>query len=180
LPVRWIIRRNQAVVTGVPASVTNTYGDPCWTGRKARSSGPCNGWTLSIPPLARLTCNRPFLRSICAQRRVQSSCALIHACRPGGSPQHPLPHSFPFASQLRSGDQLQSQSDIPVLDKLSWAIGEVVFDLLWLGLCQSWLSWPCVMGIGDGRVFGIQQQSEHWSAAQDGLGLCDQLRQVRL
>jgi putative tryptophan/tyrosine transport system substrate-binding protein len=33
--VRWIIRRNQAVVTGVPASVTKT--------RKARNSGPCNG-----------------------------------------------------------------------------------------------------------------------------------------
>src|SRR5262249_44039244 len=56
-PVRWIIRKNQAGVTGVPASVTNIYGLlPC-RGRKARSSSPCNGWTLSRPPLALLTCS---------------------------------------------------------------------------------------------------------------------------
>jgi len=35
-PVRWTIRKNHAVVTGVPASVTNTYGlCPC-KGRNAK------------------------------------------------------------------------------------------------------------------------------------------------
>src|SRR5262245_13333166 len=67
-------------VTGVPASVTNTYGDPCCNGRKARSSGPCNGWTLSIPPLARLTCSLPFLKSIWLHLKAQSSLAL-RPCR---------------------------------------------------------------------------------------------------
>ena len=37
------IRKNQAVVTGVPASVTNTYGHDPASGRRARSSGPRKG-----------------------------------------------------------------------------------------------------------------------------------------
>ena len=49
------------------------------------------------------------------------------------------------------------QSDIPALDKLSWATG-VVFGSVLLALCQSWLSWPCIIGIADWRVFGIQDE----------------------
>ncbi len=36
-------RKNQAVVTGVPASVMKTYGLLPWSGRRARSSGPRSG-----------------------------------------------------------------------------------------------------------------------------------------
>ncbi len=43
---------------------------------KARSSGPCGGCTLSIPPLARFTCKRPFLKSIWLHFKAQSSVAL--------------------------------------------------------------------------------------------------------
>jgi hypothetical protein len=61
------------VVTRDPASVTNTYGElPC-NGRSALSSGPWSGCTLSCPPLARLTCNRPWRRS--TQRNEHSSAA---------------------------------------------------------------------------------------------------------
>ena len=41
-----------------------------------------------------------------------------------------------FASLLRLGDQLLSQSDIHVLDKPSLAIGLVVFGLRWLAMCH--------------------------------------------
>ena len=55
-PVRCTIAENQAVVVGVPASVTNNKVPKACSGRSARSSGPCRGWTLSMPPLARLMC----------------------------------------------------------------------------------------------------------------------------
>jgi hypothetical protein len=71
------MRRNHAGVTGVPCSVVNTYGlAPPWRGRKARNSGPRRGWTDSIPPFSRFTCNRPCFRSTSDQRSRQSSEAL--------------------------------------------------------------------------------------------------------
>ena len=85
----------------------------------------------------------------------------IRVDRPAGSPLHPQPHSVLACVQLRSIDQPPSQSDIPLLCKLSWAIALAVFDLRLLSLCRSWAGWPYVVGLADGEVFGIQQQSEH-------------------
>ena len=56
--------------------------------------------------------------------------------------------------QPLSGDQLLSQSDIPVLCKLRWAIG-VVFGLVLLAICRSRMNWPYVIELVDGGVFGI-------------------------
>jgi hypothetical protein len=73
---RATIRKNHAVVTGEPCSVTNTYGLRAGRSRRnARSSGPRSGCTLSAPPFAWLTCIRPWVRSIADQRNAQSSAA---------------------------------------------------------------------------------------------------------
>ena len=57
-----------------------------------------------------------------------------------------------FASLLRLGDQLLSQSDIHVLDKPSLAIGLVVFGLRWLAMCH--ISHISLMLLGSHRLFG--------------------------
>jgi class 3 adenylate cyclase len=67
---------SEAVVTGVPVSVTNTYGLRAGSSRRnARSSGPRSGCTLSAPPFARLTCTRTWVRSTADQRNEVSSAA---------------------------------------------------------------------------------------------------------
>lgn len=95
---------------------------PC-NGRRARSSGPRNGWTLSIPPLARFTCSRPCLRSICDQRSWQSSAAR-NPCTPilreksefltivgNISPIHPFcPHAL-TPSTARSGESPMTRAE---------------------------------------------------------------------
>src|SRR6266478_6458439 len=55
------------------------------------------------------------------------------------------------------------QSDIPSLCKLSWAVALVVFDLRLLAMCQSWLSWPCVIQLASWEVFGLSKEIDHWS-----------------
>jgi hypothetical protein len=80
---------------------------------------------------------------------------LDHADKRVGSLLRPLPHSIPSCVQPRSVDQPLSQSDIPSLDKLSWASGEVVFDLRLLGLCRSSIRLPSVIGLEDEGVFEI-------------------------
>jgi hypothetical protein len=57
---------------------------------------------------------------------------------------------------LALADQPPSRSDTHVPDKLSSVSGEVVFDLLSLAMCRSWLSWSWVMGNGDWGVFGVE------------------------
>src|SRR5215831_5530902 len=134
LPVRWIIRRRDDVVTGVPASVTNTYGLlPC-NGRKARNSGPCSGCTLSIPPLALFTCNLPFLRSTCDQRKLQSSCAR-NPCRYAN--RIAAASLAPFHPRLRTASISRSTSfSVRYSRTRSSAVG-VVFGSLLLALYQS-------------------------------------------
>jgi hypothetical protein len=71
-------RADTADLCGSRAATAANHRPQCrrtsWTEgcppRPARQSGEC---TLSCPPFTRLTCKRPCLRSICAQRSEQSS-----------------------------------------------------------------------------------------------------------
>jgi hypothetical protein len=132
MPVLWIIRRNQDVVTGVPASVTKTYGlDPC-NGLNARSSGPCNGWTLSCPPLALFTCSAHASDQSAPTEGSIALAPVAHACKPVRSLQHPYRHSCLAFAQPLSADQPRSPLNTLVSDTPSLAFA-VVFGFLLLG-----------------------------------------------
>src|SRR5262249_9583170 len=63
----------------------------------------------------------------------------VHADKRVGSPLHPFGHCALASLLPRSAARLLSRSDTSALDKLSWAVELVVFGLLRLALCQSWL-----------------------------------------
>src|SRR5262249_37317184 len=84
----------------------------------------------------------------------------IHVDMPVGSPQHPLDRSALACAPPQSVDPLPFRSDIPALDKLSWASG-VVFGLRLLAMCRSCDGWPSVIELASWRVFVIQQECEH-------------------
>jgi hypothetical protein len=99
---------------------------------------------------------------------------LIHACRPVGSPLHPLHHCVPAYGQLRSVDLLHFPLDTPLAYRSHWAIA-VVFDLRLLGLCRSSIRSPSVIRVRIGGVFGIWEIDHSPEAVSvliivDGLG----------
>jgi hypothetical protein len=67
-----------------------------------------------------------------------------HADTLVGLQQRPLGHSSLVSLLPRLADQLRFPSDIPAADRLSLAVGAVLFDLLLLELCHSLTICPTI------------------------------------
>jgi hypothetical protein len=131
-------------------------------GRNARSSGPCNGCTLSYPPLALFTCSRPCLRSICDQRSWQSSCALSpcrYASKIAALSRSPFRPRLLAASISRStsASVRYSLGRYSALGLRSSVRFIVVGAVSVIGNC------PYVFEVGVCGVFVIQHLSEHYT-----------------